>query len=267
MLKKSNLESIDFNALYIEQKENTTFTPKDEKSWDKKAHGINERVYKSYYNDTILSKIALLPSDTLMDMGCGVGNLSIPFAKQCYHVHSVDFSANMLSYLTEHQDKEQLQNITTHKCSWYDSWDNIPKVDILIASRSMEVRDMKQALQKMNAQAKKAVYLTYKVGGSFVDSLALDTITQEVTPKPDYIYLLNILYTMGINAKLEFIESEGRGSYYTTPEEYADSIEWSLGSLKEGEKEKLKDLYTTMSQKERESLKAPHKWALISWEK
>jgi SAM-dependent methyltransferase len=267
MLHKSNLETIDFNELYIEQKSKTTFTPKDEKSWDKKSHGINERVYKSYYNDTFISKLNIDPEDTLMDMGCGAGNLSIPLAQTVAHVHAVDFSANMLNYLKEHQKESDLQNITTHKQSWYDSWESIPKVDIVIASRSMEVRDMKVALQKMYDQAKKAVYLTYKVGGSFVDPLALNTIASEITPKPDYIYLLNILYSMGIHASIEFIQSEGRGSYYTTAQEYADSVAWSLGELSNDEKEKLKELYTTMSQKEKESLKAPHKWAFISWEK
>ncbi|MBA4383622.1 MAG: SAM-dependent methyltransferase [Anaerolinea sp.] len=46
------------------------------------------------------------PVRTILDLGCGTGNHSIPLARRGYQVHGVDLSENMLSHAVEKAQKE-----------------------------------------------------------------------------------------------------------------------------------------------------------------
>lgn len=267
MLKKNNLFAIDFNALYRKQREVSSFKPKTRSDWDKKATDFNGKVFQSAYNGEFIRRVKLDAGDTLLDIGCGVGNLSLAFAQKAGQVYALDYSSAMLSFLKENMAKEHITNITPLELSWDDSWEKVPKADVVIASRSMEVEDMETALKKMDAKAKKVVYLTYKAGGSFIDPVSLEVIGRDVEAKPDYIYILNILYTMGINASLDFIESEGKGNYIASSKEYADSVRWSLGELTAEEEAKLVRHYESLDEKQKKELSRPVKWAFIYWGK
>lgn len=267
MLKKNNIAAIDFNRLYREQRKLSSFKPKSKSDWDGKAEDFNGRTLNSGYNEAFLSRVKTAPGDTLLDIGCGVGNLSLRFAKVLKEVYALDFSPEMLAFLRENMEKEALDNITPLELSWNDDWSGVPDADIVVASRSMEVDDMEAALAKMNAKARKGVYLTYKCGGSFVDPKSLEVMGRDVEAKPDYIYILNILYTMGITASLSFIESEGRGAFFESADDYVGSVRWSLGSLDETEERRLREYYDSLDDDARKYLKAPVKWAFIYWEK
>ena len=261
-----NLEEIDFNNLYKEQKEKTTFKMKGVEDWNKKAVYMNERIHKSIYNDEFLNSINYDDCKSVLDVGCGVGNLSLKMASKVDNVYSMDYSPSMLTHLKQNAKNENISNITPIEQSWYDCWDDLPNADIVIASRSMEVKDMKDALQKLDSKANKRVYLTYKVGGSFLDDDILRVINRDIIKKPDYIYLLNILYSMGINASVNFLKSEGRSSMYTDVDNFVKSVTWSLGELNSSEEDALRDYYENVSEEEKIRNKYVY-WALISWEK
>ena len=260
------LEKIDFNKLYIEQKEKTTFKMKSVEDWNKKAVYMNERIHKSIYNEEFLDAINYQDCESVLDVGCGVGNLSLKIASKVKTVYSMDYSPSMLEHLKQNAAELSLTNINPIEQSWYDSWDNIPNTDIVIASRSMEVKDMKNALEKLNSKANKRVYLTYKVGGSFLDDDILNAIKKDIVKKPDYIYLLNILYSMGINASVNFLKSEGRSSMYTDVDNFIKSVTWSLGELSQKEENSLREYYSNVDEEEKQRNKYVY-WALISWEK
>ncbi len=125
---------------------------------------------------------------------------------------------------------------------------------------------MKEALEKICSKAKKRVYLTYKVGGSFVDKKVLKALGKEIFDKPDYIYVINILYSMGINPTLNYLRSEGRREQYDSKESFIQSVEWSLDTLNEPEREKLSHYYDSLGE-EKEGLGNTYNyWALISWD-
>ena len=221
-------DDIDFNELYVKQKEASTFKIKSQDAWDKKALSMNKKVHNSIYNDEFLSIINTKRCESLLDVGCGVGNLSLKLAKKIKEVNSLDYSTGMLDILKQNAKNETIENIKTINKSWYDSWEKVPKCDIVIASRSMEVVDMKEALKKLDSQAKKRVYLSYKVGGSFLSDDILNAMQRDVIKKPDYIYVVNILYSMGINASVNFVRSEGRSTVYTSQEDFIKSDSCSI---------------------------------------
>jgi len=261
-----NLKDIDFNKLYIEQKQKTSFKSKGVEQWNKKALHMNKRVHQSIYNQEFLDVINIENCESILDVGCGVGNLSLKMSKNLKEIFCLDFSPVMLEQLTKNAQALNLNNINTICKSWYDSWDEVPITDIVIASRSMEVKDMKFALKKLNKKAKKRVYISYKVGGSFLDEKILKAINKDILRKPDYIYILNILYQMGINANVQFIKSEGQTSIYDDIESFIKSVSWSLGELSQKEIVQLKNYFDALKPEEKEKSKYVQ-WALISWDK
>lgn len=261
-----NYDDINFNKLYKKQKKNTSFKAKSSKDWDKKAPSMNKKVHTSIYNEEFISLLNLKDINTLLDVGCGVGNLSIKLAKKLKKVYSLDYSKEMLNLLKQNAKEQKISNIKTINNSWYDSWEDIPKTDLVIASRSMEVKNMKKALSKLNNQAKKRVVLSYKVGGSFVSQEILDAMKRKIIKKPDYIYIVNILYSMGINASVNFVKSEGRNTIYTSKERFIQSVSWSIDNLSEKEIKRLEQYYDTLNLKDKNK-ESFVKWAIISWDK
>ncbi|MGD9552964.1 MAG: class I SAM-dependent methyltransferase [Arcobacteraceae bacterium] len=261
-----NYKDIDFNELYKKQKEASTFKIKDQKEWNKKAQSMNKKIHKSIYNDELIAKIDFTDCQSLLDVGCGVGNIAVKVAKKIPKVYALDYSDVMLEFLNENMALEKCENITPIKASWEEDWSEIPSADIVLASRSMEVKDMKEALEKINAKANKRVYITYKVGGSFVDKKILKAMGKAIFDKPDYIYVLNILYGMGINAKLDYLRSEGRREQYDSKESFIKSVEWSLDDLTQEDKEKLSLYYDSLGENKENVAEQYNYWALISWD-
>ncbi|MFV0563664.1 class I SAM-dependent methyltransferase [Malaciobacter mytili] len=260
-----NFNEIDFNELYKIQKEKSTFKAKSSEDWNNKAPSMNERVHNSIYNEEFLKLINLEEIDTLLDVGCGVGNLSLKLAPKLKEVYALDYSSKMLEFLNENAKKQKLLNIHTINTSWYESWNSVPKADLVIASRSMEVKDMKEALLKLNDKANKKVMISYKKGGSFVDEEILKALKKEIIKKPDYIYVINILYSLGINASVNFIKSEGRNSIYTSKQKFIQSVSWSIDGLTNDEVKRLEEYYDSLdiSKKNKDYVQ----WAVISWDK
>lgn len=265
-MQYQNFDEIDFNKLYMHQKEKSTFKAKAKESWDKKAPSMNQKVHKSIYNEQFIKLLDLDGIDSLLDVGCGVGNLSLRLAAKFSQVYSLDYSPKMLEILEENAKEQNILNIKTINKSWYDLWNEVPNADLVIASRSMEVKDMKEALTKLNDKANKKVALSYKVGGSFVSNEILEVLKRDIIKKPDYIYLLNILYAMGIRASLNFVQSEGRGTIYTSKEKFIESVSWSIGDLSSDEINSLENYYDNLDKDKRIDEEFVY-WAIISWDK
>ena len=265
-MQYENFEDIDFNKLYVKQKEKSTFKAKAKESWDKKAPSMNEKVHKSIYNEQFLNLLNLDGISTLLDVGCGVGNLSLRLASKLSQVYSLDYSAKMLEILAQNAKEQNILNIKTINKSWYDLWGEVPNADLVIASRSMEVKDMKEALIKLNDKANKKVALSYKVGGSFVSNEILEVLKRNIIKKPDYIYLVNILYSMGIRANVNFVQSEGRGTIYNSKEKFIESVSWSIGDLSAKEINSLENYYDNLDTSKRINEEFVY-WAIISWDK
>ncbi len=261
-----NLSDIDFNALYIHQRQNTTFQPKSKKEWNQKAKHISNRIHKSIYNQELINTIDIKDCKTMLDVGCGVGNISLLLSKEFQNIYAIDFSNIMIENLQKEAKKKNINNINTLLLSWEDSWDSIPKCDLVLASRSMEVSNMKQALKKLNDKANKRVCITYKVGGSFLNDDILNYIGKNIKKKPDYIYTINILYQMGINPTLNYIKSEGKSNYYKNKDAFVQSVIWSVGELNKKEMTLLEEYYKKYIKNAKEQ-KDYLCWAVIGWEK
>lgn len=244
MMMSSNYDEIDFARLYIEQKKISTFKPKSSADWDKKASSMNESVHKSHYVDDFISKIKFDSSTSVLDMGCGPGTIGLRLAKDAKNVLCCDYSDEMLKCVKQNAKKLNLDNVSVKKISFEDSWKELPKCDIVTASRCLEVDDAKDALTKLISKANKAVYITYNIGRSFLGDEISNILSDKVYPKPDYIYILNILYQMGYLAKVDFISHSDCKFKASSFDEFIAAVQWSYGkNLSEADKQNLRVYY------------------------
>ncbi len=263
MLNKSNLQKIDFAKLYLEQQKLSSFAPKLASHWDTKSQALNKRVFKSTYVKEFLEKIELKNAKTLLDIGCGPGTFGISLADKLEEVYCLDFSSKMLECVAQNAKDRGLKNVKTIQKSFYEDWSNVPKCDILIASRCSIVKDAKEFLNLINKKAKK-IYLTSKVDGSFIDEEILNLLDKNIEPKPNYMYLLNILHEMNILVKVDFIKSEANRFIGLSLEEFLEKISFDLGEINEDEKKRLSYYY---EKNLKNKLNKDYiYWALISYE-
>ena len=261
-------KAINFNDLYRKQKERSTFRPKSRREWNEKAEGFNARMERSRYIWDLISRMDTGGCETVLDVGCGTGHLSLELARKMRSVNALDFSPAMLEKVRENAVRTGASNVQTHLLAWEDAWDAVEPADLVIASRSLEVEDLARALDKLDRFAKKRVYLTYMVGESFVDPFSQALLGRSVVPRPDYIYVINVLYQMGIHPTLEYIKGENRFASFYSPQDYIQSVRWSLGDLGVQEIELLEAGFWELPQDSSGArvLSSAVDWALIGWE-
>ena len=90
------LSKIDFATLYAEQKIASSFKPKTKEEWDAKAKELDGRIHQSIYNEQFLAEVDVSGALSLLDVGCGPGNLALRFAKKLDKVYAMDYSGEML---------------------------------------------------------------------------------------------------------------------------------------------------------------------------
>ncbi|MDY0194574.1 MAG: class I SAM-dependent methyltransferase [Sulfurovaceae bacterium] len=258
------LKSIDFARMYREHKSATNFKGKNSAEWDAKSKDMAATVLNSPYVNDFISRMDISGDEVVLDIGCGPGTLAIPLAKKVKQVIAIDFSEKMLEELESRAKLEGITNIRTYHLSWEDDWCNLPKADIAVASRSIEVQDIEMALSKMSSQAAKACYLTYKVGGSFVDMEILEYIGKKIITKPDFWYIPLLLYKKGYLPHIDYIETHRASIRYSSADEFISSLIWSVHELNETQQQKAREYYERFIAT-KNHLPKPFTWAFISW--
>lgn len=266
---KNSFESIDFNELYKIQKQASSHKKKGVELWNEKAVDMDVKKNIGIYNEFLQSKISLDNIESLLDVGCGPGTFTLFYAPIVKKVVAFDFSPKMLEKLEKNINEKGFKNVEILQANIEGDWKNIPICDVVLASRCLEVDDLQKALEKLNTHAKKAVYLTFKAGNSYISEELLQIIKRDVIPRPDYIYVLNILYKMGIYAKLDFIPKED-SNYCKAPDDidsFINSISWSLEGLSKEEERRAREYFLYCKKKGISPAYKNNAWALIYWEK
>ena len=218
-----------------------------------------------------IAKIALNPDYTVLDIGSGPGTLAIPIAKQVKSVTAIDPSRGMLACLQENMEREGITNIVCINKRWEDTklGVDIEPHDVVIASYSLTMLDMQEALAKIAAAAKRHVHLYTSAGRWIDDGLWKVIYDERHSAWSDYIYLCNILHDMEIYANVEIWDSEFELQY----ESLDDAVnEWKerydLPSEKEGVlREYLSKMLVKDENDEKLCLKRKSKSAMIWWKK
>ncbi|HHL2712879.1 TPA: class I SAM-dependent methyltransferase [Yersinia enterocolitica] len=263
------IDEIDFAALYQQQLVLAKRTEKAPEHWDKRAEKMSVICANPQdpYLTQLIAKIDLSGANSLLDVGCGPGSVCLNVAHQLDQVYGIDYSVGMLDVAARRAQAMQLENVTLQRLAWESCWDDLPQCDIAVASRSTLVGNLRSAMQKIHRAARLRVYTTHTVSSCFVDMAVQQAIGRPVVELPNYIYAVNILYQMGIHARVDFIRGSNCQGNIDTYQRFVESVSWYIGVLNDDEQQRLFD-YFTQQQKLGRQLSSPTRdWALIYWEK
>ena len=244
------------------------------KDWDKAAPHFHKRAKKDDYHDLLLSKIILNENDSLLDLGCGEGSITLPIAKQVRKVTGVDSSTKMLELLNQRAQEQNIENVDTILKSLEDiSYEEIGDYDVVLASRSLNgIIPIEETLKTINEIANKYVFITlfgpenWKIEKEFNEYIG-----KENKPFPEYNYMFNILYNMGIYANIERLDIKAYREY-SSIEEAMDNGKFRLDLLNDDEKAQLRKYLNEILKKDSETGKLYNEkdkadWILIWWKK
>jgi hypothetical protein len=130
--------------------------------------------------------------------------------------------------------------------------------------------DMKAALINIIAITGRAAYLTFPVVHLPLDFEVYAGIGRGKKKHPPYIYILNMLYQMGINANAEVLYSRVNVQFPSI-EEAVEDLQWRTDPFTPDEKVKLKKFIEEKFSAQKGSPVFTHEgksqWALIWWKK
>lgn len=187
---------------------------------EKKDLGESKKIALRYLNgkghgenmEELLQSLPLSPGLRVLDIGSGPGNMALPMAPRVAHITAVEPDDAMIAVLRDQITEKGITNITTIQKKWEDvdiARDLEGPYDIVIASQSLGMPDMKDAITKMCAASRKWVYIFWAAGVSSGDQRMINLWPKlygreyHVGPRANILY--NLLYDMGIypNVKSE----------------------------------------------------------------
>ena len=264
-----NPDDVDWVAFWAEK-----LASKKDKNWDEAAAGFYRRTKKDDYNDALFSKLILDENDTVLDVGCGEGSITIPIAKKVKKVIGIDSSPKMLEFLKKRAEDNEIFNIESILMPIEDiSYSEIGDVDVVICSRSLNgIIPIDKVLTELNKIANKYVFIT--IFGPENKKIEKD-FDREVNIKtedfPNYNYFFNILFNMGIYANIERFDLNNYREYNSI-EEAMDNGKFRLDLYSGEEKKLLKEylkriLSFDSATKKYYNTKDKADWILIWWKK
>jgi ubiquinone/menaquinone biosynthesis C-methylase UbiE len=164
----------------------------------------------------------------VLDIGAGPGTLAIPFAQKAAHVTAVEPAEGMCSVMQEKMAEFGVKNITIVQKRWEDvdvKKDLEPPYDVVIASFSLGMQDIRAAIEKMQQASSKYVYLYHFAGETSWDRQwqelwpRLHDRAYQPGPKCDVLY--NVLYQMGIYPHIRTFRLEHNQRYSNQDEAVA----------------------------------------------
>jgi SAM-dependent methyltransferase len=209
----------DWNEIWkFRQKQHELSRVSDDQShnWDKKENAerydANSRTEYDARIRLTLDGLDATRDSRVLDIGAGPGTLAIPLAPRVRHITAVEPGAGMVSILRERAAKEGITNISCVQKLWEDvdiDRDLSGPYDIVIASLSLTMEDIREALEKMDATSRQYVCLYWFVDFPFWERMYAD-LWEPLHGSPYYAgpkadCLFNLLYQMGIYANVEML--------------------------------------------------------------
>lgn len=212
-------ETIDWNEIW---KQRQTLQDSS-RHFDDPSHNWNKRENAERYDGNSRSKydsrvsltiagMELSRQSKVLDIGAGPGTLAVPLSPLVKEITAVEPGAGMAEILLEHTRKNGLANISCIQKRWEDidpALDLSGPYDIVIASLSLTMYDIRAALEKMDAVSSHYVYLYWFVDMAFWERMSVDLWVPLfghpyfAGPKTDCLW--NVLYQMGIYANVEIL--------------------------------------------------------------
>ena len=264
---------LDWDTLWRNARIQKSWSNKGAEEWDKRAPSFSARNQSSPFVSLVLSRLPLTPAMTVLDVGSGPGTLALPIAGQVEAVTAIDYSSGMLTALQDNANQAEITNIRCVHGSWEDDWSalGIEPHEIAIASRSMSVADLRGALRQLDRYATRTICIVDRISPTPFDPGAFQAIDRPFNPGPDYIYTLNMLYSMGIHPHIDILQLENTCRFASLDDAFR-SYSWMFQDLSPLEESRLR-LYLEDNSRNCDDgqicleRKISPQWAFIRWDK
>jgi precorrin-6B methylase 2 len=281
MEKIMDFYAIDWDTMWSAESKNSHWqdTKSQKELWDRRAESFDKRINrvkngepldKDDYISQMLDRIEVRPDWSVLDIGCGPGTLTIPLAKKSRSVTALDISSEMLKRLKINADKNSLSNIKYLNSAWQDAFSNeqVGRHDVVVASRSMISGNIKEAISTIAHISRKAAYITFPIVHLPFDWEVYQAIGRDKKKHPPYIYVLNMLFQMGIPANVEVLYSRVKVQFASVAEAMKD-LQWRTDPFSPEEEAKIQQFLEIKFTEQKNSPVFTHegnsKWALIWW--
>lgn len=196
--------------------------------WNKKDNA--ERFWKRSRENSertriTLEELPLTSESRVLDIGAGPGRLAIPIAEQVAHVTAVEPAEGMKNLLLENVAEKGISNLNCISKRWEDidvDSDLDGPYDIVIASFSLGMPDIKEAIRKMEQASSRHVYLYWFAGTTPWEEHSVNLwpylygTNYTCGPKCDILY--NVLYDMEIYPEMNVFPLEYTNSFSSMDE-------------------------------------------------
>lgn len=191
--------------------------------WDmcqRERRRIDEAIWEMYISE----------GSRILDIGAGPGTLAIPLSMRAEHVTAVEPADGMCRVMQEKIEEFGAENITIVQKRWEDvslEEDLQMPYDVVIASFSLGMKDIRAAIEKMVQASSMYIYLYHFAGPTSWDlqwkRLWPRLHGREYQPGPKCDVLYNVLYQMGIYPHIRAFRLE-HGQRYTSLEAALEEI-------------------------------------------
>ncbi len=182
--------------------------------WDELA----PRYTKEYNlnNDTPLLREKILAKidrgASVLEIGPGSGNFTLPMAGKAGQILALDFSAAMLKELAERLRRENCANVALQQGKWEDFAAGV-RYDYIVSANSLSrIDDMDAAIRKMYKYCKRGIILIRTIQRPFL-YCAYKSVGLQSQQCPDYQLLPILFWRGGLQADVEFVNYSKTNTY------------------------------------------------------
>jgi SAM-dependent methyltransferase len=216
----------------------------DEQHWTpRRARWFRQAIQQSEFPAQIVAALAsvLQGCRSVLDVGAGVGALTIPLAKSVPHVTALEPSLPMLEELRAGLSRNQLTNVSCIQ----GRWGEVPLEPhdlILVANVAPIFDDLPGFVAAAEPLAHRAIALVQNVGSGaekfYVGELYPLLFGRPYPGRQDYLRSLTLLHGLGIHADVRILEYQFDQPF----EDFPEAVEFWTERLHLGDPEQVRRL-------------------------
>ena len=163
----------------------------------------------------VIEALPIERGSRVLDIGAGPGTLAVPLAGVAAHVTAVEPATGMAGVMAEYAAESGVSNLTIVQKRWEDvdpAVDLEGRYDVVVASYSLGMPEIRAAIEKMCEAASRWVYIFWFAGTTSWEQAMIDLWPKlhgkeyRLGPKVDVLF--NVLYSMGICPNVETSQME-----------------------------------------------------------